>query len=140
MGDTRLDQTIRMLGDGMDTAMFRRKLISSNVANAETPGYKAVDVDFAKQLQKAAARYQMVRAAGLSLTNPKHMRGAPLSSRVPIKSVENPHHGLRLDGNTVDLELEMAKMAENQFRFHALTTALNRVFVLLDDAVEGGGR
>lgn len=140
MGETRLDRTIRMLREGMDLSLFRRRLISSNVANAETPGYKALDVDFARQLKEASARYQEVRGAGLRRTSVKHLDPAAGRVRFHVTSIADNSTGLRLDGNTVDLEYEMAKMAENQFRFHALTTAVNRVFSMLKDAVEGGGR
>lgn len=136
MWNGRVGRTLRMLQDGMDLVMLRRRLISSNVANAETPGYKAVDVDFRRALQEnlEGARVGLVR------THKDHMGPTRIPPKWPIKKQLWSEGEGRADGNTVSLEGEMAKLAENHIRFQLLTRAVNHIFATLKEAITEGGR
>jgi flagellar basal-body rod protein FlgB len=129
-----------MIQEGMDLAMARRRLIASNLANAETPGYKAVDVDFERYLREAQGPAGSVAQEGMILTHAKHMRPIAMDPHLPLRWTMEISGGLRADQNTVDMEREMGKMAQNQIRFQALTEALNRMFALLQEAATEGGR
>ncbi|MFG6176411.1 flagellar basal body rod protein FlgB [Halomonas sp. THAF12] len=97
----------------------RQKVLASNIANADTPGYKARDMDFSGELAKAV-RHGQVASGGLHLsrTDAGHLAGkAPASPdrellyRVP----EQPS----LDGNTVDMDRERVAFADNSVRYQA---------------------
>ncbi len=96
---------------------YRQQLIASNIANADTPGYKAVDIDFQEALRIAlAARAQ--EPVKLATPAPGHLGGSasanpfaaiPLQYRVPAQE--------SVDGNTVEIDVERAKFAENAFLY-----------------------
>jgi flagellar basal-body rod protein FlgB len=106
----------------------RQQLLVSNIANAETPGYKSVDFDFATAMrqaqtdQTAASQYSL----NLAQTHEKHfvldgMQG--LSTALPLQYV-NPYQP-SIDGNTVDLDAERSKFAENTLRYEVVLNSIN---------------
>lgn len=88
-------QCLESLGKYLDLAAFRQRLVTSNVANIDTPGYKAVDIDFASEMRRA-------------LENDSSP--SPMSHDV-YTGMERP------DGNNVNLDRESLLLAENQLRF-----------------------
>ena len=80
----------------------RQKLLTSNVANAETPNYKSKDIDFNKALNNEKKQ--------LAVTHEKHITGGPGQSGEIITKDE----GAWKDGNNVELNEEIAKMQENK--------------------------
>lgn len=138
--DGRIDRLIEMIEGGMDLTVSRRRLIASNVANAETPKYRAVDVDFERYLRDAQGAGARLARVSMIRSHDRHLQPLVMAPHLPLRWRLEPLGELRADGNTVDLEQEMAKMAENQVRFEALADALNRVFSLLEEAATEGGR
>lgn len=115
-----------------DLAATRHKLIASNVANANTIGYQKRDMDFDKELRKAISKPKI--AAGV--TDPRHI---PLSNAPggPVKITQlkqNPNSG---GVNTVDIEEEMADLAQNQIVFDYGAEMLGRKFKALKAAIRG---
>jgi flagellar basal-body rod protein FlgB len=112
----------------------RTELLANNLANADTPGFKARDIDFREALAAAGAKSSPVHVA---TTNAAHIAtgnmaagGAPeLKYRTPLAP--------SLDGNTVDTQLEQAKFAENAVRYQASLTFLNAKFRALMTAITG---
>lgn len=101
---------------------YRQQLIASNIANADTPNYKAVDIDFPEALRAAmgGAHAGPVR---LAVTAPGHLSGNP----VPVPATPLKYHvpaQPSADGNTVELDVERTKFAENAIRYEF---ALDRV-------------
>lgn len=93
---------------------YRQQLIASNIANADTPNYKAVDIEIEEALR-------MERSSGASAdmatTNPRHLQGQG-GNTVPDVSLK--YHVPRqnsVDGNTVELDVERAKFAKNSFMY-----------------------
>jgi flagellar basal-body rod protein FlgB len=95
----------------------RQELIASNIANADTPNYKAKDIDFASALQGAlSGSGQKLQVA---VTSPQHLAGAtgenvmgaPVMYRKPLQP--------SADGNTVDMDVERAQFADNALRYEA---------------------
>jgi len=122
-----------VLERGVDLAVTRHKLISSNIANEETPGYKARDVNFQKELTKQldGSKLKMIT------TNRSHLNaGASALNNINIKIDKGPGEGI--DGNTVSLEKEMVKMAENKLMHDAAMTLLSKKFEGLRGAIIGG--
>ncbi len=110
-------------------ASRRMTLIAGNLANAETPGYKARDIDFRAALGRATAE------VGLATTNPRHLDGSdPLpGSGVLYRTVMQPS----LDGNTVDPSIERSQFMENALRYQATLRFLNGKIGGLREAIGG---
>ncbi len=110
----------------------RNELLASNIANADTPGFKARDIDFRKVLSDAASDgpgLQRTHGRHLDTGAPSGIEGAELLYRVPAQP--------SLDGNTVDPDLEKAAFAENALRYNASLTFLDRKFRGLMLALKG---
>lgn len=89
---------------------YRQQLIASNIANADTPNYKAVDIDFQEALRISRSASATVN---LTATDPRHAQGQASNpfAAIPLK-YPVPQQG-NTDGNTVDMDVERAKFAEN---------------------------
>ena len=103
----------------------RHKVLASNIANADTPNYKARDMDFAGELKKAV-EHGRSSGGGLSLarTSDGHLAGqgfAPPSQGLLYRVPDQPS----LDGNTVDMDRERTQFADNSVRYQAALTILN---------------
>ena len=123
------------LGVHEDALLLRAKrseVIANNIANADTPNFKARDMDFEAALREAQAPTQMKQVT----THSGHMQGfigedaaADLMYRIPNQP--------SLDGNTVELQEEMARFTDNAVRFQSSFTMLNSKFVGLKKAIKG---
>lgn len=102
----------------LDLASFRQALISSNLANIDTPGYKTVDIDFQKELARATV--------------------APMGEPF-VPSVEQVQ-GLitRPDGNNVSVDRESLLLGETQLQFSAAIELMRAEFQNLTQAITGG--
>lgn len=129
------DASSLMMERSMDLSAQRHTLISSNLANVDTPGYKTVDIQFEQELQSA------MQDGGLSMevTNSRH-----LSTKVDIGGggVGAPHEveglTLRNDLNNVSIDREMAEMATNTLKFSAVTQLLSQKFRILKSSILEG--
>lgn len=123
-----------LLERSLDFRTQRHNLLASNVANVETPGYQARDLMFERALGAAMKAHE---AGPLTVTHPRHMDGrhaAPLE-RVEPELIHSGNPVGSLDGNTVDLEREMAKLAENQLSYQVLTRLMSSKFQGLRTAI-----
>jgi flagellar basal-body rod protein FlgB len=115
----------------LDIASMRHKLISGNVANVSTPGYKSQDIDFKAELAKSAKKSGNL--AG-SVTHAGHI---PLGSH-PERTPEI--HKARVRGsdmNSVDIDKEVPKMAQNELEFTIGARLLKKKFEGLRKAING---
>lgn len=133
------DRNLAVLEKTMELRTRRNSMIAANIANRETPGYRALDLVFEKALDNAL---HSERPGPLKVADPRHFDGI---EREPIEDVTglqinsfNPDP--RMDGNTVDLDKEMAKLAENQLMYQAATRSLDWKFRLLKSAIMEGGK
>jgi len=128
---------LQLLMGGMNAALLRQQLAAQNLANADTPGYKAARVVFETRLQTALADNGIIGAS----TNPGHIplgRAAdPLAVR-PQVAIDTLRSG-RPDGNNVDLEAEAAGMASNALWYSAMVRLANDEFRRLHLVMGGGG-
>ncbi len=108
-----LDPVSRNLEQYMTLLSVRQKLVASNIANADTPGYKTQDIDFQTELQNAAT--------GLP----------PAVQPVAGLTVKN-------DGNNVSLDREARLLAENALRFNIASNLLRSKLKMVRMAIEGG--
>ncbi len=132
--------TIDLLGKTMDMRIKNHSLIAGNLANAETPGYTPTELSFENEL-KEAVMGRNIRNFTPSITNPGHI---PLRSMaggiedVQGRVVESPARTAGKDGNGVELENEMGRMAQNQVMYTASVQILAMKFDELKSAVKGG--
>ena len=131
------DTNIQLVQKSLDFRAKRNALLAGNIANIETPGYKAKDMVF----EKALGRAMMANLPGpLNVTNPRHMDGRqilPLNLVKPeIIRTSNPVGNL--DDNSVDLEREMVKLGENQVAYQALAQMISSKFSTLRLSIREG--
>ena len=127
-----IDKALGNLPTNLQVYSRRSSLLATNIANADTPGYKARDMDFRAVLDKAAG----ASAVQLRATQKGHIGfdtrsgpDAPALYRVPLQP--------SLDGNTVDLQTERAEFTQNAVRYQSTLTFLNGRFKGLLTAIKG---
>ena len=111
----------------------RQELIASNIANADTPNYKARDLDFSSAMKSAMANAGNTNntpsTQGLSKTSALHLSGTPTlsnsSSGAPDEARFRPIIQGSVDGNTVDMDVERNQFADNAIRYEASLTMIN---------------
>jgi flagellar basal-body rod protein FlgB len=134
--DKIFDPTIGALNTSMNLRLVNQNVISANVANADTPGYKAKTVEFESALRDALGVSGELAPAD---SNPNHIAHHSTDAIVP-EIYDDPNGVVSLDGNTVDRAAEMAKMAENQLLYDASVEMMKRKLGMLKYSItEGGG-
>ncbi len=112
---------------------YRHQVLSSNIANADTPHYKARDIDFAhalRQAQAADVRLQRTSDRHLAGSNAAGSGGTGLQYRIPTQPA--------LDGNTVEADVEQAAYAENAVQYRATLGFLDSQIKTIRYAIQGG--
>jgi len=120
----------------------RTELLATNLANADTPGYKARDIDFRGAMAAASATPGASPAAALTATRPGHYGTSAVDTAKGTLSTEaflkyRTPLAPSLDGNTVDAQLEQAAFADNSVRYQATLSFLNSKFRSLMTAITG---
>lgn len=118
---TTIDREFDFQERALTVRGYRQQLLSSNIANADTPNYKAVDIDFAKALQSAQAGQSSV---SLAKTSPLHLDGKN-SAMADIKPMYRTSVQPSIDGNTVDGNVEQAQFSENAIQYLATLQFIN---------------
>lgn len=126
-----LDSALGIHTEALRVRERRTEVLAGNLANADTPGFKARDLDFNAVLaqQGAANRLATTAPAHIGAPAPGAPGSAQLLYRVPVQSA--------LDGNTVDPHLEKAAFAENAVRYQATLTILGSRINGLMTAIRG---
>lgn len=131
----RLEQDLSSIRTALGARAYRQELLASNIANADTPNYKARDVDF-----KAALASAMGGAGGgtlsLTRTRPGHLGSGDNSPYGGAVKYRAEYQGA-VDGNTVNMDVERANFAENALQVEALITFINHRFRSLQSAIQG---
>ncbi|MBW2436571.1 MAG: flagellar basal body rod protein FlgB [Deltaproteobacteria bacterium] len=133
---TLFEGAISLLQKSLNRASLRHKVITSNIANIDTPNYKAFEVVMEDVRQKKggfSGTLQLVR------TEPQHLNGRrQASDQVKIKASQPVPFNLRADGNTVDLDRTMGKLAENTIMYRIAAQLIRRKFQGLKNIIKGG--
>lgn len=114
----RLDAMLQFNANALRLRSERQALLSANIANADTPNYKAVDFDFAKALTEA----NEASARGAASTKPATLYRQPAQPS--------------LDGNSVEMDAERAEFTDNTVRYEAALRFLNGQIRTLLDAIK----
>jgi flagellar basal-body rod protein FlgB len=118
------------LGAALDLYQARHQVLAENIANSETPGYRARDIQFADQL-----------AAALAPPEPgtKAPGGAPPPAEpLRIEPTIDRDAAIKPDGNSVALDVQVGRLSENAFKIQALTQILSGRYASLKRVIEGG--
>ena len=130
-----LFKPVDTLQKGLSAAWTRNAVIRNNIANVETPGFKASDVEFESHMARA------IGEGGFkgSKTHPRHIDiGSGDPSTVTANIVERQNVSMRMDGNNVDIEDENVKVAQNSLYYNTLLEKLNSEIRRLRMAISEG--
>lgn len=136
--DGLFSNTVELLGKSIDLRTKNHNLISANMANAETPGYVPTRLSFEGELKDALESRK--KGSTLVAPHPRHipvkgMRRSLDQVQGTLEETPSPNPGR--DGNRVELEQEMAKMAENQILYNASVQILAKKFEGIKQAIKG---
>ena len=134
----RIEQDLSFIRTALGVRGYRQELLASNIANADTPYFKARDVDFKSALGAALGSAGATAAAPLAMTRTRagHQAGVsdtPYGAAVKYRA---EYQGA-VDGNTVNMDVERAAFAENALQTEALITFINSRFSTLSAAIRG---
>lgn len=157
---SKLDDYMRFNEAALDLRSYRQQLLASNIANADTPHYKARDIDFASQLKEKlgmsdADTQQSDKLAltttssahipplELTTTNPGHLHGKlDDSQQTDAKKADEPLYRNIIQGsvddNTVDMDVERNNFADNAVRYEASVTSVNAQIRAMLNAIQAG--
>ena len=124
------DTTFSAVEKALDLRTKRHMLLSSNVANSETPNYRSRELDFAGELQKALDQ----NPSPVEKTNPMHLDiGSSQAERIVLDN----SGAMGADGNNVDLDIAMGKLSSNVRAYNDAVGYLAMKLRLLRGAITG---
>jgi flagellar basal-body rod protein FlgB len=131
-----IDRTVSLLEQLLDLRMERHTRVASNIANADTPQYKATDIAFEEAFAEVIAANRLPPPVR---THPRHL---PAGLQAPMVAtpavVHREHTSIRNDANSVDLDREMTRLIQNHILYNATAQLLSKKFTGLRLAIEGG--
>lgn len=125
------DASMKLMERSLDLAVQRQGLISANIANVDTPGYKTIDMNFEDELQRA-----IDPGASLAVTNPRHISSGSGKAMASASAVEGLTE--RNDHNNVNIDREMAEVSTNAMKFSMAAQLLAGKFRTLRSAINEG--
>ena len=126
------DKGFELHAKGMLLRSQRAEVIANNIANADTPGYKAKGMDFQQAMQQASQQQQM----GINKTHANHFDvRTSTQSNVDFRIPDQPDTG---DGNTVNVQMERNLYLENSLEYQASVQFLNGKIKALKNVISGG--
>jgi flagellar basal-body rod protein FlgB len=132
----KLDDYLRFNQTALDLRAQRQQQLASNIANADTPNYKARDIDFNKALQGALGRSEQA-PAGLARTAAAHIGATPGATLAGAPLLYRSVQQGSVDGNTVDMDVERNQFADNAIRYEAGLTMINAQIKHMLAAIQG---
>jgi flagellar basal-body rod protein FlgB len=131
---SKLDDALRFHQTALNLRAYRQQLLSGNIANADTPNFKAKDIDFSSALQGALSSRS--GNAGLTVTSSRHLgagaenpAGEGVSYRTPLQP--------SVDGNTVEMDVERAQFVDNAIHYEANLTFISSQIKTMLAAIQG---
>ncbi|MBC8016108.1 MAG: flagellar basal body rod protein FlgB [Sporomusaceae bacterium] len=124
---------VAVLEQALSASSLRQKVISNNIANVNTPGYKKSEVLFEDMLQSAMSGAKMP----MLQTNERHFALGQSGFPTPKVNVIG-NTSIRIDGNNVDIDGEMAELAKNNIYYNAVVQQLGSYFSGIKSAIKEG--
>jgi len=131
-------KTITLLEQSLNLRSLQHKVLSSNIANMDTPNYKAVELAVEEEINR---NHRPDRGIQLRRTHAGHL---PIQNKaadnVKLRAAKPPELSLRGDGNTVDIDRTMGQLAENTLLYKTATQLISQKFIGLKNVIKGGGK
>lgn len=130
----KLDEVLNFHQTALNLRAYRQQLLAGNIANADTPDFKARDIDFSGALQSALSARS--GNSGLARTSPRHLGSGnenPGGAQVLYRTPHQPS----MDGNTVDMDVERTQFADNAIHYEANLTFISSQIKNLLAAIQG---
>lgn len=129
------DNTYGLLKSALSASYIRQETLSNNIANVNTPNYKANRVLFEDELKKSISKSHI----GIQATHRNHI-GGNVNKEIQPKIIKDKSTTMRNDGNNVDIDLEMANLAANQLLYNTLIQQTNSKISTLRYVINEGRR
>lgn len=130
------DNIFSMLEQVMDLRSKKHNIIVSNISNRDTPGYKSFGLVMEEEVKKRIGQHDNVV---LKKTDPAHLpRKSNGTGSFSYKIDEKTGTDLRCDGNTVDIDREMARLSKNSLMYNVSAQILSKKFQSIENAIKGG--
>jgi len=128
-----IEQAISTYRAAMDIRVQRHQTLASNIANADTPNYKARDIDFSAAMQKALTGTSKNGAIEMTQTNKGHLTADVVTAKGLLAYRKETQSAV--DGNTVDMDVERTQIADNALQYQVLTQLISEKFKGLRNAM-----
>lgn len=135
----KLDDALSFHQNALRVRGQRQELIAANIANADTPNFKARDIDFKSAMQSAVAGMSK-EVFNTAKTSAQHLDGMPskgASNGTAGEPLFRPIIQGSVDGNTVDMDVERNQFADNGIRYEASLTLINSQLKQMLAAIQG---
>lgn len=132
-----LFDSISLMEKLLDAKWLRNRILSNNIANADTPGYKRSDVSFEEVLKK---NMEQENVLPLTTTHKNHISNIKTVSDIKPRVFLQNDTTLRNDRNNVDIDKEMVELTKNTLSYNMTADQLQRAFQLLNMAISEGRR
>jgi flagellar basal-body rod protein FlgB len=137
---SRIDAELHTSQTALNLRAYRQELLASNIANADTPNYKARDIDFKAALGNALGNNGTAGVSGGQLaptrTSPRHLQADGVNAYAAAVLYRTEQQSA-VDGNTVNMDVERSNFAENAVQVEALLTFVRRELGDLNTAITG---
>ena len=120
------------IGRGLDASWTKNEVISSNIANIDTPGYKRKTMDFSNLLNR-----EIEANMGMKTTRQEHFKSENVDGSAVFIGIDNSTDSLRTDENNVNIDVEMADMAKNLIYYNMLSQKASGEISKLESAIKG---
>lgn len=131
----RISENFDFYQKALSLRQQRQEILASNIANADTPNYKARDIDFAAALRDAMGGHMRLPDTQLMLTSPRHIPAKALSAD-PVDVLYRRPTQPSLDGNTVDMNVERIQFTGNTMHYQTDLTVLSQRIKTLNMAMQ----
>jgi len=137
----QISKSYELLAKSLDYRAARAKIISANIANIDTPYYKANDIKFEDVILNEAKKLygDDLQELELAKTNPKHM-DLKDDATSGVSYYLRATHAQRNDANTVDLDIETTELSKNQMMYQAAMTALQKESRIFKSMLDSSGK
>lgn len=135
--EMKLATTNELLKAYLERRTFRHKVLAENIANVNTPGYKAKEVSEAQNYEDLVGDATRVRKVRLARTNPKHMESKrSISSRIATEKLKDPYE-TKPNGNNVSIAQQMTKLSQNQQDYNTAVKSYATTNALISAVLSG---
>ncbi|WP_295006491.1 flagellar basal body rod protein FlgB [uncultured Dechloromonas sp.] len=121
-----IEQSISVYSQALNLRTQRHQVLASNIANADTPHYKARDFSFETAMQNAMGGRAQAGGVALARTAAGHIAGGSASGSAALQYRKETQSAV--DGNTVDMDVERTQIAENAMQYQILTQLISDKF------------